>query len=623
MSEQDELYALRELLAQLTGRVYRLEQIVHAPPPASPSERAAVPPAPAALPGLPHATPVPPPAAEFRSSELQNRGEAETQTDSLERRIGSQWLNRIGVVAVLVGVSYFLKLAIDNGWIGPGLRVMIGLIAGAGLCWWSERFRRTNALAFSYSLKAVGVGVLYLSLWASFQLYHLLPGTIAFLAMVLVTAATAGVAIAQDAELLAGLALLGGLLTPVLCESHENHEAVLFCYLLLLSLGAFVLQRVKPWPRILVGAFAGSCLLGGAWFSDYYSNDQFAESILFFTLLFALFALAPLFAMLEPERDGPTRMAGLLLAVLNAAAYFLAVYALLERLEGPVPASAAACALALAVVYAGLAVALDRRVGEHPGVERLLPMAHYGLAITFLTIAIPLRLHEHWITMAWLMEGAVLFWAGSGTTHRRVKLFGGAVVAIGLLRLLALDLWKWGEQPLILNLRLATFAVAIGALLWMTYLDSRSPDGEADEGMMLVAAVTVNLLVLLAAGLEIHDTFGPLIRATMVNRRDPAYFDMQVARHSLAILRNFSYSALFMLYGAGLMWLGFVRKSALLRWQAILLIAATVIKVFLFDASALDRGWRVLSFIILGALLLAVSYAYQRDWLGLQRPRSE
>ncbi len=70
------------------------------------------------------------------------------------------------------------------------------------------------------------------------------------------------------------------------------------------------------------------------------------------------------------------------------------------------------------------------------------------------------------------------------------------------------------------------------------------------------------------------------------------------------------------------MWLGFARKSALLRWQAILLIAAMVVKVFLFDASALDHGWRVLSFIILGALLLAISYAYQRDWLGLQRPHS-
>jgi len=53
------------------------------------------------------------------------------------------------------------------------------------------------------------------------------------------------------------------------------------------------------------------------------------------------------------------------------------------------------------------------------------------------------------------------------------------------------------------------------------------------------------------------------------------------------------------------------------RWQALLLIAATTVKVFVFDTSQLDRIYRILSFVALGALLLAVSFAYQRDWLKL------
>jgi len=495
-----------------------------------------------------------------------------------------------------------------------------------GLCWWSERFR-ARSQAFSYSLKAVGIGILYLSLWASFQVYNLLPGSIAFLAMVLVTAATAWLAVAQDAELLAGLALLGGLLTPVLCSTHGNHEAALFSYLLLLSVGAFVLQRFKPWPRILFGAFVGSFLLGAAWFDTYYSDNQFAESLLFFTLLFALFAVAPLYSILEPERDRPTRQIGLLLAIFNAAAYFSAVYSQLLTSGSAVHSRTSAYALALAVVYFSLAVALDRRVSEQPEVERLLPIAHYGLAISFLTVAIALRLRQHWITPAWLVEGALLFWAGARTARRRVKLFAVVVVVLGILRLLTIDLYGWGMQSLIFNTRFATFAIAIAALLWMISLDRQytgfhSPHREPDRAAVAVAVVMVNLLVLLAAGLEIHDTFGLLIRDTTVNFANPAYFDAEKARHALFIARNFSYSALIMSYGALLMWLGFTRKSAMLRWQAILLIAATVLKVFAYDVSALDRGWRVLSFIILGALLLAVSYAYQRDWLGLQRPRS-
>jgi len=593
MGDSDELRELRERVEQLTVRVNRLEETVET--------------------SLVQPTSTPSPTgintAAKQLPRLQSRptqdlaGSLNPEQESLERRIGSQWLNRVGVVAVLVGVSYFLKLAFDSGWIDAGKRVLIGLIAGTGMCWWSERFRRPASIAFSYSLKAVGIGVLYLSLWASFQLYQLVPASVAFVAMLLVTAVSAALAVVQNAELLAGLALLGGLLTPVLCNTHENHEGVLFGYLLLLALGASVLQRVKPWPRILFGAFVGCFLLGAEWFDRYYTNDQFAESLLWFSLLFALFAVAPMYAILEPERDRTSRFTGLLIAVLNAAAYFGAIYSQLETSGGAVQSRAAAYAVGLAILYAALGVALDRRVDEHAGEERLMPIVHYGLAVSFVTIGVALSLHQHWMTV-----------------RRRVKLFAMVVVGLGVVRLLTLDLYGWGVLNPVLNARLMTFAVAVCALLWMIYLDYQSPDRDRERNVMAVAVVLVNVLALLAAGLEIHDTFARMISGTVLDPRNPASYDMAQARRGLAILRSFSYSALAMLYGAALIWVGFARRSALLRWQAIVLIAATVVKVFVFDTSALDHVWRVLSFIVLGVLLLGISYAYQRDWLGLQRP---
>jgi uncharacterized membrane protein len=63
--------------------------------------------------------------------------------------------------------------------------------------------------------------------------------------------------------------------------------------------------------------------------------------------------------------------------------------------------------------------------------------------------------------------------------------------------------------------------------------------------------------------------------------------------------------------------IGFVRSSAFVRWQALVLIAATIVKVFLYDVSELDRQYRIISFIVLGGLLLAISFVYQRDWLKL------
>src|ERR1700748_431720 len=166
--------SLEEQIAELRSRVQLLEQALKsqgillqrentAPLPVHPIAEAASPPAPptAALP--PQRITVP----RFGSPALaphKNNG-------SLESRIGSQWLNRIGILAVLIGMAWFLKLAIDNHWIGPLGRVLVGLVAGAGLIAWSERFRARGYIAFSYSLKATGSGILYIALWAAFSLY--------------------------------------------------------------------------------------------------------------------------------------------------------------------------------------------------------------------------------------------------------------------------------------------------------------------------------------------------------------------------------------------------------------------------------------------------------------------
>jgi uncharacterized membrane protein len=81
--------------------------------------------------------------------------------------------------------------------------------------------------------------------------------------------------------------------------------------------------------------------------------------------------------------------------------------------------------------------------------------------------------------------------------------------------------------------------------------------------------------------------------------------------------RDFTYSALWMSYGAMLMFVGFLRRSAFVRWQALLLLGVTIAKVFIHDVFELDLAYRIVSFIVLGILLLGISFAYQRDWLQL------
>jgi uncharacterized membrane protein len=121
------------------------------------------------------------------------------------------------------------------------------------------------------------------------------------------------------------------------------------------------------------------------------------------------------------------------------------------------------------------------------------------------------------------------------------------------------------------------------------------------------ALLTVNALILLAIGGEIH-SYWWMLRW----RGDPNQWT------NYQMYAQFTYSAWFMVFGAILLGVGFWRRSAFLRWQALALLAVTILKVFLFDMSQLSQGYRILSFLGLGALLLAVSFVYQRDWLKLR-----
>ncbi len=84
------------------------------------------------------------------------------------------------------------------------------------------------------------------------------------------------------------------------------------------------------------------------------------------------------------------------------------------------------------------------------------------------------------------------------------------------------------------------------------------------------------------------------------------------------LAESFTISAWLMLYAAGLLAAGFRRRSATVRWQGLVLIVFTIAKVFVYDVRDLTAGYRALSFLILGALLMGVSFAYQRDWLHLR-----
>ena len=605
---QSELQAIRQLLAELTNRVYRLEQRLGIEALPSPAEHVGADAfiRPAAQSAAPH-SPAPPPPAPLPLRPSSIPASLKAKPD-LESRIGSHWLNRIGIAALLVGVSYFLKFAFDNNWIGPAGRIAIGLIAGIVVVIWSERFRLKNYKAFSYSLKAVGIGTLYLSLWAACHLYSLVPSSIAFAMMLIVTGATSVMALTQDAEILAAFALIGGFVTPILLSTGENREIALFTYVAILDLATLMLVVFKPWRRLLVMSYAGTLILYLAWYWTFYNRSQLTVTLAYATVFFAFFAVAPLITL---QPNGENRFFAAIPAVLafvNAGVYFLEAYAMIEEVN---KVNMAWFALALAAVY----IFLSRQVHARTlvsGTSEILYFLHLAVAIGFITVAIPIRLDAHWITIGWFIEAGVLLWIANQVDSDFLNAFALAAIVLGVTRLLFIDNFRTAQ--LIFNLRMATFAVAIAVLGAVVWFGSRRADDTA-RTIVAIAMVGLNILAIRALSLEVKDYYAREMASLSLPRYQwrGAYEGFR----SVEIARDFTYSALWMAYGAMLMIVGFVRRSAFVRWLALILIALTIVKVFVYDVSQLERGYRIVSFIVLGILLLAISFVYQRDWLKL------
>src|SRR5579864_8356941 len=448
---QSDLEAIRKILADLTTRVYRIEQRLQmeaqpavnrppaAAPPPPPSAVNPAAPTPSSTDRMP-ATPQVPTASSVLLP-VQSNGD-------LESRIGSHWLNRIGIAALLIGISYFLKFAFDNNWIGPAGRVTIGILAGIAMVIWSERFRAHGYKAFSYSLKAVGIGALYLSLWAAFQVYNLIPSGVAFAMMLAVTAATAAMALAQDAQILAAFVLAGGFSTPVLLSTGQNRELALFIYVAILDLATLILVTFKPWRRLLVMSYAGTLLLYLGWYSSFYSRNQLGLTIGFATLFFAIFAIAPL-VTLQPEGEiAIFASIPAILAFVNAGVYFLQAYVMVHEVD---KTCMAWFALALAAIY----IYLSRQVHAReltPGASEILYYLHLAVALGFITIAIPIRLDAHWITIGWFVEAGILLWVADRIKSDFLNAFALAALVLGVIRLLAID--NFYTTQFIFNLRM-------------------------------------------------------------------------------------------------------------------------------------------------------------------------
>jgi len=250
--------------------------------------------------------------------------------------LGGNWLARIGVLALIIGVAFLLKLAADNEWIGPIGWIALGIVAGLAMLgigyYWKMKY-----LTLAQAITGGGIAILYLSAFAAFALFDLINFYLAtgFLLIVSITSAT--LSLRHNSMALAIIGIFGAFSAPfILAGFTEGATAVtevsrsawLLVYVIVVDLGVLALSTFRNWRWFTLLALLSSLAAFGAWYSRFGDEASLLTSQGSLTLIFLIFVGATTLYHIVWRRA--VQEFDYALMVINAAAYFGISYGLLR-----------------------------------------------------------------------------------------------------------------------------------------------------------------------------------------------------------------------------------------------------------------------------------------------------
>lgn len=337
---------------------------------------------------------------------------------------------RLGIMILFLGVVFLLRYSIKHNLVPVELR-LIGSATGAlvllGLGW----KLRERAGAYGLILQAGGIGLLYLTVFAAYNLYHLIPSLLAFALLLVFVLAAVALAVLQNSLPLAVFATVGGFLAPLLTSSGNNNYIGLFSFYALLNAGIVIIAWFKSWRLLNLVGFVFTFVIAGIWGWFSYRPEDFWPTEAFLILFFIFYVtIAILFATRQPfnfkdKVDGSLVFGTPLIGFCMQVALFMPLMA-----EGMpetfwVKYGLAISAIVLSMFYLGLAFFLWRQYGT---AQKLLAETFLVLGVIFATLTIPFAAKSISITTAtWAIEGAGILWLGI-----RQQQLAQRLVAVGL-----------------------------------------------------------------------------------------------------------------------------------------------------------------------------------------------
>lgn len=538
-----------------------------------------------------------PPSATGESSSLGSSPHSGTTSrphaarSSIAPADPGQWVNRLGIALLLIGAAFGFKYSIDHAWIGPTLRVCLGLGLSAVLLTVARQIRNQRH-GLSRLLGGGAIASAYLSIFAAYQFYALVPHGVAIVGMSLVTTLAFAMALRDDDAIPATFATAMGLATPLLLSDGGGSAAGLTLYASMV-LGAAASVFAKCGWRVLMWAMtAGGWLLftvAAAELGRRSSGNAVALQMGVLFLAATTWGLASAREVLSAansERWPPTKRGFTLWGsaatssdefVILAHQLALTTPVLLLFLSGMMwdfaDAGSGRMALLLAAIWSAAAWLLHRT----PDATALRD-THISAAAVMVAFAANYLLGDSASRIAMSAEALALLWLGARSERLQPAILGQILLAVVSL-------------------------LTTGHLF--EELDRKALGFSAAE----LADLIVVLTVAAASRLRPHHEQPAYLLAALAG----FFLWLQVVLHALPNGELLVTAAWFATVIAVIV-VGLRLDDAKARQTGAAAMALTMGKLFAFDLATVDAGWRIVAFLGFGCVLLGLGYAFPQLW---------
>jgi uncharacterized membrane protein len=491
---------------------------------------------------------------------------------NVEDELIGKWFPRVGALAVVVGAGFGFRYAVDQGWIGLRLRVMLGILLASVLIAIGDWTKKRGWPVYAAAITGGGIGLMYLTLWAAVGVYGLLSASAGFLCLIGVSGLGCALAVRHESQTLALLSIIGGFVNPFITGASAEMPHGLYLYILSIDLAVVALSFLRPWNLLEKVAFISS------WIVLEVGAGTPRLSMIAATGIFLMFGVLPYARVLLGRDQGTTDLA---MVPINGLLYYFAIFA---RSTGDFEPYRGLVTLGLAAFFLiGTLVIRGRDRDEY------VETTSAALAFFFITMWVPVQLGVELIPFGWAIEAVVLLSLAVVHDDERLRIGGWIILVMaGMTELFVVA--DGPESVLHENYGRFVMIALVAALYIGAYLEHRSQERHTRD----LALVAANVVTLGWLSLEVY-------AAVWYNVVNPRIEDL-----------HFGLSGVWALYAALLLGVGIYFRARGARLMSLVLFGITIVKMALHDLWLLDTLQRLIGFTGIGAILLVCSLTYHR-----------